>query len=195
MNETIKGYHGTSKDNASLIIKDNFRINKDENNKLYLGTGVYFFYKIDDAVDWNIKLFEKEYSSVPKWQELIDNYSVVESEIYVDNRDILDLDQKENLYKLEMLIKKFEKKLESRQDYWTAKRKTSAIINYLYEIKEIKKKVVIRTFFEQIRIEKFNELKLYPRKMFCVKDISIISKNKEKLDIEESLFNSIIYFY
>ena len=61
--------------------------------------------------------------------------------------------------------------------------------------KVIRKKVLIKTFFEKIGTKNFDELRLYPRKMLCVKDASIISKNKEKINIEESLFKSIMYFY
>lgn len=195
MNEQIIGYHGTKKSNVASICSKNFRINRDKYNKLYLGAGVYFFFYLDDALDWNVKSFKREYRCYPEWNKLINTYSIIESLIEVDEKDILDLDKKENLFKLEILKKKIDEKLKDAQNYQNASNKTSAIINFLYEIKEIRKKVLIKTFFEKIGTKNFDELKLYPRKMLCVKDVSIISKNKEKINIEESLFNSIMYFY
>ena len=108
MNEQIIGYHGTNKKNVSSICSKNFRINKDKRNKLYLGAGVYFFFKLDDALDWNVKSFKKEYECNPEWNAFMNNYSIIESLIDVEEKDILDLDKKENLYKLEILIRKWQ---------------------------------------------------------------------------------------
>lgn len=197
MNEEtiITGYHGTDIKNAESICKKNFRINKDKYNKLYLGAGIYFFDNIDNALDWNIKKFKKDFRYKPEWKELIKSYTIIKGIISVKEKDILDLDKKENLYKLELLVTKINKKLESSPEYCRAQNKTAAIINTLYEIKEINKKLIVKTFFEKIETKKFNELKNYPRRMFCVKDVSIISKKLERIDIKEELFKSIIYFY
>ena len=44
MNEkTLTGYHGTKKELVETICTNNFNINKDVNNKLFLGFGIYFF--------------------------------------------------------------------------------------------------------------------------------------------------------
>ena len=195
MEQTIIGYHGTNKNNVASICTKNFRINRDEYNRLYLGAGIYFFFNLDDALDWNIKLFKRKFGYYPELDKLTDKYSIIEAQIKADENDILDLDKKENLFKLELLIKKIDEKLKDSYNYKSASNKTSAIINFLYEIGEIKRKIIIRTFFEKIGTKNFNELKLYLRKMLCVKDISIISENKEIIDIKENLFKSIIYFY
>lgn len=189
------GYHGTKKENVEIICKENFHINLDKENKLFLGYGIYFFDLCDDALDWNIKNFIKEFKYLPKYEMILNKYGIIESKIKVEEKDILDLDSKENLYKLEILIKKIEGKLVTKQEYIRAKNKTSAIINIMYNRKLIDKKLIIRTFFETINTKKLNALKNYPRKMFCVKEPSIIIKNKEKEDISKELFNSIIYFY
>ena len=57
------------------------------------------------------------------------------------------------------------------------------------------KKILSKTFFEQIKTKELNSFKNYPRKMFCIKDTSIINKNKEEKNINNDLFDSIIYFY
>ena len=192
----IVGYHGTRKENATSICKKNFKINNDKSNKLFLGAGVYFFYKIDDALDWNIKQFKNDYNENPEWEKIKNNYAIIESKILVNKSDILDLDEKESLFKLEMLISKINKKLETIPEFWKAQNKTSAIINYLYSENVIARKVIVKTFFEKIGTKKLFELQKYPRKMFCVKDISIIKENSDKIkEMNEELFESIMYFY
>ena len=115
MNEQIIGYYGTNKNNVASICSKNFRINKDKYNKLYLGAGVYFFFNLDDALDWNVKSFKREYGCYPEWNKLISTYSIIESLIEVDEKNILDLDKKENLFKLEILKKKIDEKLKNAQ--------------------------------------------------------------------------------
>jgi len=198
MNKHLKeiiGYHGTKKKLAKSICQNNFVINKDLDNKLYLGAGIYFFHICEDAIDWNIKNFKSVLNRLPNFKELIKKYTVIESRIQVNENEILDLDERENLYKLEKLVELFEKQLENNLEYKTAKYKTTAIINLLYKNGYMNSKVLSKTFigkFSPVYLEKFDS---YPRKMFCVKDESIIVSNKEKLDINEKVFESIIYFY
>lgn len=195
MDEEIVGYHGTKRTLVELICSNNFNINEDKENKLFLGSGIYFFYSCDDAIDWNVKKFRKEYSHLPNWENLIDNYAVIESVIKANKDDMLDLDEKDKLFKLEILIEKINKKLITNQEYIRAKNKTAAIINMMYQRKLIDKKIVSKTFMEKIDTRNLSGLKNYPRKMFCVKDNSIIVENKEKIDIDKEIFDSIIYFY
>lgn len=195
MDEEIVGYHGTKKELVESICTNNFFINEDENNKLFLGAGVYFFFLCDDAIDWNIKTFRKEFSFLPEWEDILKKYSVIESKIKVKKEDILDLDEKENLYKLEILAEKIKSKLITKEEYVRAKNKTTAIINMMYKRNMIKKKIILKTFVEKINTATFDSLKNYPRKMFCVKDKSIILENKEKIDIDKRIYDGIIYFY
>ncbi len=197
MNEdnTIIGYHGTKKENIESICKNNFIINKDEDNKLFLGYGIYFFYIYDDAVDWNIKSFMKEFSYLPGFEMIANKYGVIESKVQANEDDILDLDEKDKLYKFEILVDKFKGKLSTKQEYIRAKNKTTAIINMMYRRGLINKKILAKTFVEQINTKNLNAFKNYTRKMFCVKDSSIILENREKIDLDNNLFESIIYFY
>lgn len=197
MNEEklVTGYHGTKRENIDLICKNNFSISLDKENKLFLGYGVYFFYLCEDALDWNIKKFIEEFKYLPEYEIVIKKYGIIESNIQVKEDDILDLDNKDKLYKLEILIKKFEGKFVTKPEYIRAKNKTSAIINILYNRKLMNKKILSKTFFEQIKTKELNSFKNYPRKMFCIKDTSIIIENKEETDINNDLFDSIIYFY
>lgn len=191
----ITGYHGTKKENINSICKNNFSMNLDKENNLFLGYGVYFFYLCDDALDWNIKKFIEEFKYLPGYEIALSKYGIIKSNIRLKEEDILDLDSKEKLYKLEILIKKFKGKFMAKSEYIRSKNKTAAIINMLYNRKLINKKILSKTFFEQIKIKELNSFKNYPRKMFCVKDISIIIKSEEQTNINKNLFDSIIYFY
>ena len=195
MNEKMTGYHGTKKELVESICTNNFNVDPDINNELFLGFGIYFFYFCDDAIDWNIKRFMKEFSCLPQWSILLDKFSVIESTIEVSKDDILDLDEKDKLYKFELLIEKIKGKLSTKSDFIRSKNKTAAIINMMYKRNMINKKVISKTFIEQINTKYLNGLKNYPRKMFCVKDRSIILENKEKIDLSQNSFESIIYFY
>lgn len=195
MNEEMVGYHGTKKESVQFICANNFNINEDVNNKLFLGFGIYFFYSCDDAIDWNVKNFIKEFSTLPQYDMLLDKFSIIESKIKVDETEILDLDEKENLYKFEMLVDKIKVKLAMSQEYARSPNKTAAILNMLYKRKLTAKKVISKTFIEEIGTKHLHSLKNYPRKMFCVKDKSIILENKEKIDLNKNSFESIIYFY
>ena len=192
--EDIVGYHG-KKEFVESICNNNFFMNEDKNNKLFLGAGIYFFYLCDDAVDWNIKKFKKEFSSLPTWSLLISKFTIIESKIKVNKSEILDLDGKEELYKLEIILEKIKGKLITKPEYLNANNKTAAIINMLYKRKIIQKKIISKTFLQRINTKTFDKFTDYPRKMFCVKDKSIILENREKLDVNKELFDSIIYFY
>lgn len=193
--ETLEGYHGTKRENIDSICKNNFSMSLDKENKLFLGYGVYFFYLCDDALDWNIKKLIEEFKYLPGYEIVLNKYGIIKSVIKSKEDDILDLDNKDKLYKLEILIKKFEGKFVTTPEYIRAKNKTSAIINILYNRKLMNKKILSKTFFEQIKTKELNSLKNYPRKMFCVKDTRIIMENREETDITKDLFDSIIYFY
>ena len=189
MNEEIlTGYHGTKRENIDLICKNNFLISLDKENNLFLGYGVYFFYLCDDALDWNIKKFIEDFKYLPGYEIILNKYGIIKSNIRLKEDDVLDLDNKDKLYKLEILIKKFEGKLVTKQEYIRAKNKTSAIINILYHRKLMNKKILSKTFFEQIKTKELNSFKNYPRKMFCVKDTNVIIENKEEKNINKDLF-------
>ena len=49
-------YHGTKRENVLKIIdSQKFIVNEDEENKLFLGKGAYFYLDKMNAVDWNCR--------------------------------------------------------------------------------------------------------------------------------------------
>ena len=193
--EIMEGYHGTLKENLESICIDNFNINPDTNNKLYLGYGIYFFVELNDALDWNIKQYKDQHNCNPRYEKIIEDYGIIKSIIVVNKNEILDLDNKDILRKFELLISKCIGKLVTKEQYIKAPNKTAAILNMMYHRGEIKRKVIIKTFFEPIGTKYLNTLKNYPRKMICIKTNDIIKQNAIVDDISKEEYDSIMYFY
>ncbi len=196
MDVEIEGYHGTDKENIESICSNNFEIKKDLKNKLFLGFGAYFFFEYEDAVDWNVKELRDDLNRVPKYNELQNKKSVVKADIKCKDTDILNLDDKEMLLKFEILVEKYQGKLSTKPEFINAKNKTAAIINMLYQRKLIKRNIIIKTFIETIKTNRFlQSLKNYPRKMVCVKDNKYISNIYEYNELSKEKYDSIVYFY
>lgn len=196
MNVEIEGYHGTDKEKIESICLNNFEINKDYENKLFLGFGVYFFFEYEDAVDWNIKKLKDDLNRVPKYDELKNKKGVIKADLKFQDTDVIDLDDKETLFKFELLVEKYQGKLSTKREFINAKNKTAAILNMLYNRKLIKRNIIIKTFIETIKTNKFlSSLKNYPRKMICIKDNKYIYNIQKYDGLSEDKYNSIVYFY
>lgn len=193
--EIMEGYHGTLKENIESICINNFNINPDTNNKLYLGYGIYFFVELNDALDWNIKQYKDQHNCNPHYEKIIEDYGIIKSIIVVNKNEILDLDNKDILRKFELLISKCIRKLVTKEQYIKAPNKTAAILNMMYHRGKIKRKVIIKTFFEPIGTKYLNSFKNYPRKMICIKTNDIIKQNIIVDDISKEEYDSIVYFY
>ncbi|WP_426697717.1 hypothetical protein ACP6EV_06460 [Aeromonas hydrophila] len=79
---SIKGFHGTTEKNADKILESGFQISK--NNEDWLGNGVYFFIDgisnpLFSAIEWASNTHGKL------------NCAVIESDILIQAKDILDL--------------------------------------------------------------------------------------------------------
>lgn len=192
--ETIEGYHGTKSENIELICTGNFNINEDIINKLYLGSGIYFFVELSDALDWNIKEYIKEHKCIPSYEKITKEYGIIKSIIVVSKCEILDLDKKDILRKFELLISRCNGKLVTKEQYKKASNKTTAIINMMYKRGEIKRKILMKTFFEPIGTKHLHGLKNYPRKMICVKSNDLIKEKTKINEISKEDYDSIIYF-
>lgn len=91
MSETITGYHGTDSNNVDDIKEENFILKKDKSH--WLGNGIYFF--INGIGEDPITLASK-WAIAQSWDKdngcySYDEYSVLKSEIDLENVSILDL--------------------------------------------------------------------------------------------------------
>jgi hypothetical protein len=67
----VRGYHGTSVDNAQIILREGFKISRNEYD--WLGDGVYFFQDAPmRAAQWANELFGPEAAVVAVRIELVD---------------------------------------------------------------------------------------------------------------------------
>lgn len=181
-------YHGTTKENAKNIKQMNrFVIKEDINNKAYLGTGIYFFEDYKHAIFWNMRNY-KRVNYLRKnnitYLEYINNYDIVDAIINVEERNYLDLDDVNNIWKFDRLVRSIDSKLASLPEYQNATNKNAAIINYLQKNGFLEGILVISKFFKQdIHVSKLHSIKEIERKVICVKDDRII----KFIDIHEKI--------
>lgn len=101
-NVSIIGFHGTTENNANMILKDKHFI-PTVNKAHWLGQGVYFFREdVDQAMSWAITQTKRREKEKP---------TVLRVEINVKNKFFLNLNSREHLFKLKHIIKKMEKDL------------------------------------------------------------------------------------
>jgi hypothetical protein len=110
MSHQFVGYHGTSLDSSEKIIEENYKLSIGD--KEWLGDGVYFFMKgLNDPKDlarkWAIASAWNNGTKTNKYNE----YSVLESDIKVDDDNLLDLTQAAGIEVFEYLIEKFVDKI------------------------------------------------------------------------------------
>jgi hypothetical protein len=114
----IKGFHGTTEKNADEILKNGFQISK--NDEDWLGEGVYFFI---DGIS-NPLLSAIEWASNTHGQS---NCAVLESDILIEAKDILDLTTSKGLitynYLRNQIITRDYSKLLHRRDLGIKKRR------------------------------------------------------------------------
>ena len=100
----IQGFHGTSFDNAKSIIRDDFKLSIGDEE--WLGDGVYFFVKglsdkpQEQAQKWAIAQSWDKNRKSNKYKR----YSVIRSEIAVDEENFLDLTTSNGIGVFEYII-------------------------------------------------------------------------------------------
>ena len=132
MNVTIIGYHGTDRKSAKDILEEN-KFDKSENEDDWLGSGVYFYTKLDNVILLNIRRYINQYKKYPEYKDLSKERKIIISEIQCDEEEILDLNEIENLRKFLGLWKMFYDKVENNKYYKKLKIKDCYIINWLFD--------------------------------------------------------------
>lgn len=112
MEKNLVLYHGTLRANALQIIKEqNFIIKDDIENKLFLGTGAYFYLNKEDALEWNNRTIIKQGKRkiFPSFIELKNKYSIVCAICNVNEENLLDLDNRNDVLKYKLILEKIKK--------------------------------------------------------------------------------------
>ena len=170
--ETIIGYHGTTKENASKIYNSQtFIPNEDEKNELSLGRGVYFYFEKNNAVFWNIKKMKEEHKKID-YIVYSSEYDILEVLIGMEEDEILDLDKIENYFKFKKYLERVSKILNQSEIYKNAKNKDAALINFMEKRGELEGVKIIKKIYHQ-RNDTFDNIRI-SRTMLCVKDENVI---------------------
>lgn len=194
MEKNLVLYHGTLRANALQIIKEqNFIIKDDIENKLFLGTGAYFYLNKEDALEWNNRTIIKQgkRKTFPSFIELKNKYSIVCAICNVNEENLLDLDNRNDVLKYKLILEKIKKVVDPYIDL-NCKNQLSIIINYLYKqglISDVF--VILKTFLYPIN-------KIYgisiPKKIVCVKNTKVL-KNYTEVFITKNEYENIKLLY
>lgn len=152
----LTGYHGTSNKSADNILEENF-FKPSENDKEWLGKGIYFYFNFADAYEW------------------INNESILHSVIKIDDDEYLDLDTKEGLNicrkAIDMVIKYGV--VTNPKDKKMAQKNQCAVMNCIWKLSDTIK-VMSRSFPRERKVIEMIMDERSLRKEFCVKDNSCI---------------------
>lgn len=194
MEKNLVLYHGTLRANALQIIKEqNFIIKDDIENKLFLGTGAYFYLNKEDALEWNNRTIIKQSKRkiFPSFIELKNKYSIVCAICNVNEENLLDLDNRNDVLKYKLILEKIKKVVGQYIDL-NCKNQLSIIINYLYKqglIRDVF--IILKTFLYPIN-------KIYgisiPKKIVCVKNTKVL-KNYTEVVITKNEYENIKLLY
>ena len=191
----ITGYHGTERKIANKIIREQeFIPGEDEDNEDFLGKGIYFFKDSEHAVLWNLKKAKENGIFNLKYNNYVLRYSVISADIVVQRKNVLDLENINDIVKYDKICKRFQKEFGDDEEYNTANHKERAIINYFYKKRYMDNIYVIRKIVGQ----KTNTINLnvgdyLQRDIICVKNDKIINNIKLEKNIENQTFNNIKY--
>lgn len=132
MLKTESVYHGTDSDSANEIILTH-TMNKSCNMDDWLGSGIYFYDKLDNAILYNIRKYINKNEEYPTYDELVDERKIVIVELSYSENDELDLNDIENIRKFLGLWKMFYDEVKYDDDYNSSKYQDGYMINWLFE--------------------------------------------------------------
>lgn len=127
---TYIGYHGTTNENAKNIIALN-EFNKSNNADDWLGSGVYFYETLDNALLYNIKKYKKHHKKVPQYKQLINEYSIIKCCIKCKKNEIIDFSEIDQIYKFLWAWLQIFERVKDDEEYKKLKFKDGYIINWL----------------------------------------------------------------
>lgn len=188
-----KLYHATNMKSANNIINTNkFDVPKDIKNRELLGEGVYYYQDRQDAIEWNSRTINKRSNNLfPSYKELKDMYAIIESEVEVEDNDILDLDIRENVIKYKIAVETVKESLKYIHNY-NDKNELGTIINFLYLKNKMNKKMIIKTILYKIPFG--YGIRLLKR-VYCIKDTKILLNYKLSTPIDWNEYNIMKQLY
>ena len=129
---TIIGYHGTEIQSANLILS-NSKYNQSNNEDDWLGSGIYFYDNLENAILYNIRKYINKNKIYPQYTELKNKTAILVNIIKCKEDEIVDLNEFENLQKFLGLWKIFYDRVKNNEEYKKLKLKDGYMINWLCE--------------------------------------------------------------
>lgn len=191
----LEVFHGTDNKSAELILKTK-KYEKSDNEDDWLGSGIYFYDNLDNAILYNIRQYINKNKEYPTYEKLISQRSILINTIECNEDEIVDFNEFENLQKLLILWKMFYDRVKKSSKYNNLKYKDGYIINWLCKHTDYFKgaKIFKNTFNLDIRFNK-NVSDIFKGKSrigymiaqvficviddSCIKDIKLLNNNYE----------------
>lgn len=203
------GYHGTTKERAEKIIEEK-KFDKSNNEDDWLGSGVYFYNNLDNAILYNIRKYKKKYRVFPKYEKLDKEYKILKSCIRCKDSEIIDFTKIDELYKFLWAWKQIHEKIKNNKLYQKLDFKDGYVINWLLNETDYFKgcKLLLNIFFLDLTSHKrINEIfrkktriggYYFHQLYICVLDNSCIESIEyidEKYEYKYDLIKNLIEIY
>lgn len=127
-----KVFHGTTIDRAKSIINDN-KYKKSNNEDDWLGSGIYFYDNLDNAILYNIRQYKNDEKKYPTYNDLLEQRGILVNIIEYGEDEIVDLNEFKNLQKFLGMWKMFYDRVKDDEEYKKLHYKDGYMINWLYE--------------------------------------------------------------
>lgn len=174
-------YHGTTKDNADIIVKSQF-MQPSVGDDQWLGEGYYFYYDVEYAFRWILikytNNFKNEFSN--NYDNIYEEYSILSAKINIDPERLFDLDNIHHKLLFISVKTELSKKTEQSEKYHN-RIKNNAIVdgvvfNYLFKYMKYEEKYdAVRAVFPISYIFDDSRMDYLPEPQLCVKNITVIS--------------------
>ncbi len=123
------GYHGTTKENAKKIIKDN-RFLKSNSEEEWIGPGIYFYDNIENAYEYNMRNYN--YFNMD-YKKFISETNILKANIECDEENILNLNNFEDKYRFILFYRMVKDYIKNNNRFKNSDFQDGFILKYLLE--------------------------------------------------------------
>ncbi len=125
----LTGYHGTTKENAKIIIESN-KFLKSNSEEDWLGPGIYFYNNIENAYEYNMRNYN--YPNID-YDKFINETSILKVDIHCDEKNILNLNNFEDKFRFILFYELIKDYIKNNERYKESNFQDGIILKYLLE--------------------------------------------------------------
>lgn len=178
-------YHGTTKDNADVIVKDQFMLPSVGDDQ-WLGEGFYFYFDVEYAFRWILIKYTNNFTNkyTNNYDNIYEEYSIVSAEIHINSERLFDLDNINHRLLFISVKTEISKKIEQSVKYRDKVKNNRTVVdgvvfNYLFKYMKYGEKYdAVKAVFPISYIFDDSRMDYLPEPQLCVKNIDIISDYK-----------------